>query len=258
MPSQKRYIKILGSNDNKIKLITDKKIESIIENQELLYNLYKTKYLQSCINTDDTNLTNHLLKQLITTFYKYNEKLSNEINLKDFIKYINFLTKCDVILLINTFLLNNNLLDNLEKSIKIILIKILQKKYNKEIKDIQLNNNYKIDISYTLQTIETFIQSNKDKYTEVELKKINKYIKKIHKKCNKLHNLLNDIKKIKLKTDENDLILKQNKSCKFIQDLITKLDLLLLNINSIKNNILEVDSILNLITELFSKLYLIL
>lgn len=131
-------IEIVGSNDQKLKLITENYIDSIIQNQEILYNLYKNKYLVKiqnksyCNKLKDDN-SNHLLKQLIKTFYKYDSNKEFIYNINEFNKFLFSLNNNNnSINFINTFLITHNLLNNLNSSINKLLIKIFENKYKKK------------------------------------------------------------------------------------------------------------------------------
>jgi hypothetical protein len=258
-------IEIIGSNDKKIKLITDNNIESILKNQEIAYNLYKTKYLNLCINNSDNNQTTkeHLLKQLINLFYLYDNNHDLIYNTNKFITYLNTFTNNITLLdLINKFFISNNILYNLELGIKKNIIKILKKKYNKNNQDIEeiiqisLTNNYYSDILYTLYTIKDYYKNNNNE--------IYNLITIINKDLIELDNYLNSIKIISLKNLNNFKKLNnidnknQINDCKFISNIINNLDLIILNNQFIKTNILKIDSIINIITENLYKLYLII
>lgn len=245
-------IEIIGSNDKKIKLITDNNIESIIKNQEIVYNLYKTKYLNLCINNSNQNNQMHLIKQLIKSFYIYNNKKSFNSNLKKFILYLNkFNNDMTLIEYINNFLILNDILLNLELSIKKILFKVFKNKYNKEIIDIKLNNNFYVDILYTLDLIDKNTNKNSNN-------NINNLIISIKNDLKELDIILDNNKIIKLKNLNNNLIKLNNNTCEIINQIINKLDKIIINNNFIKTNILKIESIINIITEKLYKLYLII
>lgn len=252
-------IVILGSNDQKLNLRTENHIDSIINNQEILYSLYKNKYLYKLNNDSDKNtcqntnlLSDHLLKQLIKTFYKYDYNQDLIYNVNKLNNYLYLLNNNSSILnFINSFLLTHNLLNNLNDSIKKNLIKIFENKYKDKINKISLNNNYIHDIYYTLDLIQEYSDN----------KKVNDISKQINIEINKLSDLLKTLNIIILKQNKssfNKLDLKKEdiNNCQFINNLINNLDFLLVNLKSIKINILKIESIINIITELFYKLYL--
>ena len=141
-------IEIRGSNGSKLKLITEDKIESIIKEKEIVYNLYKEKYIDNKTNTIKCNLTkNHLYKQLINTFIIYDESKIYEYNFKVFKTFLNKVKKSiNLIDYINLFYYQNNLFEKLNKSILIILKKIFKDEY--EIEFIELNGNFYLDLLF--------------------------------------------------------------------------------------------------------------
>ncbi len=257
-------IEIVGSNDNKIKLITDNNIESIIKNQEIAYNLYKNKYLNLCNNKSINNQkeNEHLIKQFINTFYVYNNTLSFNDNLTNFINYLNtFNNKMTMIEYMNNFLIINNIFINLESAIKKILFKILKKKYNNQIKSMELNNNYYIDILYTLSIIKEYSNNNTNIRNNIEkYSNIHKLINNINKNLLSLENLIEQNKIISLKNlNSNSFITNSNNiDCTLVNNIINKLNIIIINNTFIKTNILKIDSIINIITEILYKLYLII
>jgi hypothetical protein len=249
-------IEIVGSNEEKIKLITENKIESIIKNQEIAYNLYKSKYLNKCNNNSSNIKTqSHLLKQLIKTFYKYNNNKNLDSNISNFIIYINKInTNDNIIQYINNFLIQHNILNNLENGIKKNLKKIFEKKYNKDIEDIQLHNNYYVDLIYTIKIIE-----ENSKISNKNNNEIKQIINEIYNELKKLNIELKNLNIMKLKIYKNAIELNINiNSCQFINKLIDNIDILLKNTNNIKTNILKIESIINILTEKIYKLYLLI
>lgn len=242
-------IQIVGSNDKKIKLITEDKIESIILNQEILYNLYKEKYVKKNGCKLFTNDYEHLMTQLIKTFFKYDNSLTYNQNLNKFIKHLNYMNKNNnIIVFINLFMINFKILDKLDLAIKKLLIKVFKNKYKNDIDNIKLNNNYLIDLHFILKIMRE-TKNNKE---------VEDNLKKIEIELNNLENILNSLKIINMKTNKKiDLDDKSNK-CKFLNNLIDTLDLIIINTNIIKTNILKIDSIINIITELIYKLYQLL
>jgi hypothetical protein len=255
-------IEIVGSNDKKIKLITKNNIESIIDNQEIVFNLYKTKYFNNCqsnnsiiikkINKSDYS---HLIKQLIKTFYKYDNNKDLNYNLKQFVYHLNFLNKNNnITIFINNFLIQHHILDKLELAIKKNLIKSFKKLKNKEIEDIQLNKNFLLDILHTINIISKVNKNNNSS-------EINELLEKIKNNLDELNKLIDNMKIIKIKSGNIIKYIPLNKneiSCKFISNIIENLDLFLKNTKLIKTNILKIDSIINIITELLYKLYLLI
>jgi hypothetical protein len=81
-------IEIIGSNGTKLKLMTKDKIDSILTEKEITYNLYKKKYLDSGNNIKCQLIENHLLIQLIRTFYHYDNSQTFDFNMYKFQKYL--------------------------------------------------------------------------------------------------------------------------------------------------------------------------
>lgn len=70
-----------------------------------------------------------------------------------------------------------------------------------------------------------------------------------------LEKILNNLKIINIKTNKKIDLDDISNKCKFLNNLIDTLDLIMINTNTIKTNILKIDSIINIITELIYKLY---
>lgn len=239
-------IQIVGSNDKKITLITEDKIESIILNQELLYNLYKEKYIKTDGCKLFTNDYEHLMTQLIKTFFKYDNSLSYNQNLKNFINHLKYMNKNNnIIIFINLFMINFKILDKLDISIKKLLTKVFKNKYKSDINNIKLNNNYLIDLHFLLK----IMKENKNN------KEIDENLEKIEIELKNLEKILNNLKIINIKTNKKIDLDDISNKCKFLNNLIETLDLIMINTNTIKTNILKIDSIINIITELIYKLY---
>lgn len=239
-------IQIVGSNDKKITLITEDKIESIILNQELLYNLYKEKYIKTDGCKLFTNDYEHLMTQLIKTFFKYDNSLSYNQNLKNFINHLKYINKNNnIIIFINLFMINFKILDKLDISIKKLLTKVFKNKYKSDINNIKLNNNYLIDLHFLLK----IMKENKNN------KEIDENLEKIEIELTNLEKILNNLKIINIKTNKKIDLDDISNKCKFLNNLIETLDLIMINTNTIKTNILKIDSIINIITELIYKLY---
>lgn len=239
-------IQIVGSNDKKIKLITEDKIESIISNQELLYNLYKEKYVKKDGCKLFTNDYEHLMTQLIKTFFKYDNSLNYNQNLKNFINHLKYMNKNNnIIVFINLFMINFKRLDKLDLAIKKLLIKVFKNKYKNDIDNIKLNNNYLIDLHFILKIMKE-TKNNKE---------IDDNLEKIEMELTNLEKILNNLKIINIKTNKKIDLDDISNKCKFLNNLIDTLDLIMINTNTIKTNILKIDSIINIITELIYKLY---
>jgi hypothetical protein len=232
-------IEIRGSNGSKIKLITEDRIESIIREKEIVYNLYKEKYIDNETNEIKCNLTkNHLFKQLIDTFIIYDESKLYDYNFKVFKNFLNKANNTvNMIDYINLFYYQNNLFEKLNKSILTILKKIFKDDY--EIEFIELNSNYYLDLLMLIHILKDKKQ-NTDKL-ETYIDNLIEYIEKlmiINIKANNANRNTNN---------NSDEI-----TCKHIVNI---LDIYLKNINNIKGNILKIDSLLNIIIEEIYKFY---
>lgn len=237
-------IEIIGSNNTKIKIITESQIESIINDQELIYNLYKKKYGEECKHSDE--IKDHLVKQLITKFYYYDNNKNLKYNIHNFVKYLTHLnSNNNIITHINNFLYKHNLLENLHNSIQKTIIKIIELNTKNKIEKIKLNKNFYLDILHVLKLLEN---------TNIKNDKIELYTKIIKENLNKLNTLLKDIKIIHMKT-LNINYNKNYKSCEFISVIFKNLDNLINNNKMLKTNILKIDSIINIITENLFKIY---
>jgi len=228
-------IEIIGSNGSQLKLITKDKIESILSELNITYNLYKKKYLDS-ENNPKCNLTkNHLLTQLITTFYKYDQTQNFDYNLYKFQEYLQKVSNTtNVLEYINIFMNQNNLFDKLNLSIITILKKLYKSEY--DIEFIELNNNYYLDLLILKHLLQ-------NKGSEPLLESLS----------NNINNLENYITNISIITINNKYPSKEeNNTC---YNIVYDLDIYLRNINSIKENILKIDSLINIIVENIYKFY---
>lgn len=231
-------IEIIGSNGSKAKLITKDKIDSIITEKEITYNLYKKKYLDS-ENKIKCNLTkNHLLIQLIKTFYDYNENKNFEYNLYKFNNYlINISETTNLLEYINIFINQNKLFDKLNLAILTILKKLFKSEY--DIEFIELNDNYYLDLLMLVHLLQ-------EKSTKFPEKILNDLIKSI----DDLEEFITNISIISINNKNNDK--KLDNVC---LNIIYSLDLYLENIKFIKGNILKIDSLINIIIENIYKFY---
>lgn len=237
-------IEIRGSNGSKLKLITEDKIESIIKEKEIVYNLYKEKYIDNKTNTIKCNLTkNHLYKQLINTFIIYDESKIYEYNFKVFKTFLNKVKKSiNLIDYINLFYYQNNLFEKLNKSILIILKKIFKDEY--EIEFIELNGNFYLDLLMLIHILKDKNQ-NTDKL-ETYINDLIEYVENLMIINIKANNF--STYSISNTNNDND----DDITCK---DIVKILDIYLKNINNIKANILKIDSLLNIIIEEIYKFY---
>lgn len=236
-------IEIIGSNDSKIKLITEDKIESIINEKEITYNLYKKKYLNNKNNNNEIQISEHLYKQLIKSFYKYDELQSYNYNYYKFKIYLDKISKLsNIIDYVNIFFIENNVFNNLNCAILKILKKIF-KEY--KIEYIELNNNYYLDLLILIH----LLKNNKNK----EKNELEDTINKLEDDINKLNNyILNNVSIIKIKQSTNKINILEDYND---SDIILILDNYLNNIKSIKGNILKIDLLINIIIEDIYKFY---
>lgn len=244
-----KNIEIIGSNGNKMKLITKDKIDTIINEKQLTYNLYKKKYLDSN-NKIKCNLTkNHLLIQLISTFYNYDNTQSFDYNLYKFQQYLDQLSNITNLMeYINTFMIQNNLFDKLNSSILTILKQIFVVSGIDNIDFIELNDNYYLDLLMLIHQLDQNshkIDNNKD--FKILLLSLKQSIKD-------LEEFIISISIITI-NNKNKKSLELNNIC---SNIISDLDLYLENIKSIKGNILKIDSLINIIIENIYKFYTII
>lgn len=251
-------IKIIGSNGSKIKLITEDKIDSLINENEISYNLYKNKYnniindLTSNVDNCDTNY-DHLLKQLINSFSIYDENNSFKYNLKKFNGLLyQLLNTNNIIEYVNIFFIQHNFLNKLNDAIKKIITKIIKEEEKNKINFIKLNNNYYLDLlilKHLLNNIKT--KKNSDDFN-IKFNKLNTDI-------NNLNEYINNISIIVLKnTGNNKQEFDFNNCINDPKKIIYILDLYLENIKFIKGNILKIDSLINIIIEDIYNFYIIL
>jgi len=122
-------ITIIGSNDKKLILITENKINNKFKDIKLEYELLNNKYFNKCnSNIIDKKCYKHFLKQLSYLFTKTN-------NIDNLVKYINTRNnKTDLYKQFKIIIKEFNILNYLYKSIDILKKKL----------DIPINNNKKI------------------------------------------------------------------------------------------------------------------
>lgn len=226
-------IEIIGSNGSKLKLITKDKIDSIISEKKITYDLYKNKYLSSDNNIKCQLTKNHFLIQIITTFYKYDNTQSFDYNLYKFKHFLqNVSNTSNLMEYINIFMIQNKLYNKLNSSIETII-----KQLYPSTELIELNNNYYLDLLMLIELLsDSKVNNSKLEKLKVSIKNLENYISEISIININNHN-----------TTNNDL-----SEC---QMLIYNLDLYFKNIDSIKGNILKIDSLLNIIIENIYKFY---
>jgi hypothetical protein len=248
-------IKIIGSNGSNLKLITEDKIDSLINENEITYNLYKIKY-NNIINDSTSNVNNcdtnydHLLKQLINSFSIYDENNSFNHNLKKFNDLLyKLLNTTNIIEYVNIFFIQHNFLNKLDVAIKKIITKIIKKEEKNKINFIKLNNNYYLDLLILTHLLNKIKKKNSEDFNikfnklKTEINNLNEYIEKISIIFLKNNN--------KQEFDFNNCINNPKK-------IIYILDLYLENIKFIKGNILKIDSLINIIIEDIYNFYTIL
>jgi len=231
-------IEIIGSNGTKLKLMTKDKIDSILKEKEITYNLYKKKYLDSGNNVKCQLIENHLLIQLIRTFYHYDNSQTFDFNMYKFQKYLQQISHTTNLMeYINIFMIQNKLFDKLNLSIITILKKLYESEY--DIDFIELNNNYYLDLLMLVH----LLQNKSNKFPETLLNSLIQNIKD-------LDNYITDISIIVI--NNGNIKDESNNKC---SNIISILDIYLNNIKSIKGNILKIDSLINIIIENIYKFY---
>jgi hypothetical protein len=231
-------IEIIGSNGTKLKLMTKDKIDSILTEKEITYNLYKKKYLDSGNNIKCQLIENHLLIQLIRTFYHYDNSQTFDFNMYKFQKYLQQISHTtNLIEYINIFMIQNKLFDKLNLAIITILKKLYESEY--DIDFIELNNNYYLDLLMLVY----LLQNKSNKFPETLLNSLIQNIKD-------LDNYITDISIIVI--NNGNIKDESNNKC---SNIISILDIYLNNIKSIKGNILKIDSLINIIIENIYKFY---
>jgi hypothetical protein len=231
-------IEIIGSNGTKLKLMTKDKIDSILTEKEITYNLYKKKYLDSGNNIKCQLIENHLLIQLIRTFYHYDNSQTFDFNMYKFQKYLQQISHTTNLMeYINIFMIQNKLFDKLNLSIITILKKLYESEY--DIDFIELNNNYYLDLLMLVH----LLQNKSNKFPETLLNSLIQNIKD-------LDNYITDISIIVI--NNGNIKDESNNKC---SNIISILDIYLNNIKSIKGNILKIDSLINIIIENIYKFY---
>lgn len=229
-------ISIIGSNGNKLVLITENKISNKFNDLELEYNLLTDKYLNKCNSMIiDRRCYNHYIQQLSYLFIKSN-------NINDFIKYINnrnsstnlyFQTK----IIVKDF----DILNHLHKGILLI-----NKKLNLNIKS--------GDFLYIIKKIIKKIQAmSLDKTIDSPTDYIKENLLKIY-------NIIKSIKEIEIPSDYNEKeILVDEKlfntpSSNNINKIINSLSNIIKMNNNINTNSTYLNDLIILINELTEKL----
>jgi hypothetical protein len=218
--------------------MTKDKIDSILTEKEITYNLYKKKYLDSGNNIKCQLIENHLLIQLIRTFYHYDNSQTFDFNMYKFQKYLQQISHTTNLMeYINIFMIQNKLFDKLNLAIITILKKLYESEY--DIDFIELNNNYYLDLLMLVH----LLQNKSNKFPETLLNSLIQNIKD-------LDNYITDISIIVI--NNGNIKDESNNKC---SNIISILDIYLNNIKSIKGNILKIDSLINIIIENIYKFY---
>jgi len=234
-------IEILGSNENKLTLITKNKLKNSMSDIKIEYNLLKDKYLTK-VNSDiiDKKCYNHFINQLIKLF---NPKSKN---IEDFIEYINNTnSNSDLYKHVKNSVANYNVLSKLNNAVDKIKNK-LGEKYSMEYKKESHNKLYK-DIKFIL------LIADADK-TNVTKCRTN-LIKEITEELTNLKNKTIQIKKLNILNNNKKIKYNRKYTNAFIEDLIDALDNIIIINKTIKKYIIEIDEIINLLTDKLYKLH---
>lgn len=224
-------INIIGANGDKLFLITENKLENQFNDLEEEYGYLKDKYLSKC-NSDimDKKCYFHLLKQLSLLFIK-----KNDIN--KLVKYANKRNS-----LINIYqhakfiFIDFNLLHHLHNSLKIVNDKL---NYS--------NNKFISNINYVMDTLSEY--DNKD---------IDEYIVQIKTILEKLDSEIIKMKNINTRHNHKLLLDKYNKnkiSNEFIKNLIISLDDVVELNKKVNENIINLMSLINDLTDKLTNVY---
>jgi hypothetical protein len=229
-------ISIIGSNGNKLVLITENKISNKFNDLELEYNLLTDKYLNKCNSMIiDRKCYNHYIQQLSYLFIKSN-------NINDFIKYINnrnsstnlyFQTK----IIVKDF----DILNHLHKGILLI-----NKKLNLNIK----SGDFLYNIKKIIKKIQTM---SLDKTIDSPTDYINENLLKIY-------NIIKSIKEIEIPSyyNENEILVDEKlfntPSSNNINKIINSLANIIKMNNNINTNSTYLNDLIILINELTEKL----
>lgn len=231
-------ISIIGSNGNTLSIITEDKISNKFNDIELEYNLLKDKYLKTC-NGMIINKVNysHFLKQLMNLFNP------GEIDVNNFITFLNeHNSKTSLYSHIKKTISETDLLNNLNGNITHI-----ENKLNENIRSKKSNetNLYK-DVKNILKKV--LIKFPKDSEVKKTVNYIESYLLELKKEILKVKMIV--IKKMKVLEENlsNDKLYSKN----FIDGIILNLDNIIIINKIIQKNIIQLDNIINKITnELF-------
>jgi hypothetical protein len=228
-----KSLDIVGSNNSKVTYIIDNQINEILNKYNLQYQLYKTKYQELLENPSNINDCKHLLKQLIDTFYYYNNSKTFDDNLNLFIIHLNNTHTNNIYYIIYSLLENNGLLDNIKDIIKHIL-----KLFN--LSNVNIDSNIYMNLIYLITLIET-------NYNTINLDELKSTL-------NSFNDNLETLKIIQLKK-RIEVINYSTNYCNLIKPIINNIDLLLENYNFLKGNILKIEYNINIITKNLNNIY---
>ena len=179
-------IEIIGSNDKKIKLITENKLNNKIDNIFIQYNLLLEKY-DSQINSQiiDKKKYNHLINQLLKLF-----NFDNDLN--SFIEYLNLINnKKNLNKTIWIFIEKFSLYENLDNALLKILDKLLDNNIINKHDLLLIDNDYYKNIKYIYKLLKQ--NKNSNNYSQ--------YINKIKIELINLDNELLKLSNIIVKTN---------------------------------------------------------
>jgi len=232
-------IEIIGSNDKKIKLIVEDKLNNKIDNIFIQYNLLLEKY-NSQINSNIINKQKyeHFISQLIKLF-NFNDDLDSFINYLNKINNNNKLNN-SIWLFVDRF----NLYENLDNALLKILDKLLNKGIIKKHDLLLIDNDYYKNIKYIYKLLKKNDNTKKQYINNIKKELIN-----LDDELLKLNNIIIKQQKINLNIPKN--IYDQN----FLNNLIKSINNNLYIYKIIKSNILNIDKIINIIIENLYKIY---
>lgn len=231
-------ISIIGSNGNTLSIITEDKISNKFNDIELEYNLLKDKYLGTCSGMIINKVHySHFLKQLMNLFNP------GETDVNNFITFLNeHNSKTSLYSHIKETITKTDLLNNLNDNITHI-----ENKLNENIRSKKSNETdlYK-DVKNILKKV--LIKFPKDNEIKKTVNYIESYLLELKKEILKVKMIV--IKKMKVLDENlsNDKLYSKN----FIDGIIVNLDNIIVINKIIQKNIIQLDNIINKITnELF-------
>lgn len=227
-----KSLEIVGSNNTTFTYIIDNQVEEILKKYKLQYDLYKKKYyLENNINENECK---HLIKQLIDTFYIYDNNKKFEDNINLFIIHLNNCHNENIYYIVYSFLNNNQILNNLTDILKKILSIF-------NLSNINIDSNIYLNLIYLITLIE-------NKYPDIDLTELKQSVDEFNSNIDILQ-----ILKLKSKLQ---VINSTNTFCNLLHPFIENIDLLLNNYNLLKGNILKIEYNINIITKNLNNIYL--